>query len=256
MTGQIPFLITVDVEGDVGSESESCHTVDLLDQVLSDLALPTTLFVTPDVIQKRTSTVNQWISDDYAVGLHIHPERLGSDTDWLGQYEQEEIESFLKQGIDVFESNLGERPRIFRAGRWSFSEDLLRALAATEFEYDASHRPVVQLDPYKSHGVIEFPLSVYGSWFFRNRYLPWDVETLPLAIDALLRSTPRRLVCYGATWRLLATDPSYLMVGFHDYDLSPLQVKERIERYLAKVSEFTDPVSFDELAIRPIEQNH
>lgn len=254
MTGQIPFLITVDVEGNV--ESGSCHTVDLLDQVLSDLALPMTLFVTPEVIRKRTSTIERWIADAHAVGLHIHPERLEGDNEWLGQYEQEEIESFLREGIDIFESNLGERPRLFRAGRWSFSGDLLRALAATEFEYDASHRPVVQREPYKSHDVIELPLSVYGSWLFRNLHFPWDIDALPLSIDALLQSIPRSFVCYGVTWRILTTEPSYLMVGFHDYDLSTSRVKERIERYLARVSEFTNPVSFDELAVQPIEQSH
>ena len=47
MIDRIPFLITVDVEGSV--ESDSCHTVDLLDQVLSDLALPATLSLTPNV---------------------------------------------------------------------------------------------------------------------------------------------------------------------------------------------------------------
>lgn len=254
MNGRTPLLITVDVEGAV--DSGSYHTVDLLAETLSDLALPTTLFVTPEVIRERTSTIEQWISDGHAVGLHIHPDRLGGENVWLGQYCQDAIESFLSQGVDIFESNLGERPRLFRAGRWSFSETLLRALAVMGFEYDASHRPIKQHEPYRSHGIVEFPLTVYGSWFFRNQFLPWDVETLPLSIDALLRSTPRSIACYATTWRILATDPSYLMVGFHDYDLSASSVRRRVERYLARVSEFTKPASLDEVIARPVEQNH
>lgn len=254
MIDRTPFIITVDVEGAV--ESKSYHSVELLAQTLSDLALPATLFVTPDVIREKTSTVEQWIADGHTVGLHIHPERLGGDDVWLGKYRQDTIESFLYQGIDIFESHLGDCPRLFRAGRWSFSETLLRALAATGFEYDASHRPIEHHDPYRTHGLVEFPLSVYGSRLFRSRFLPWDVETLPLSVDALLRGTPLSLACYAATWRILAADPSYLMVGFHDYDLSDSPVRRRIERYLARVGEFTEPVSLDELAVRPDEQNH
>jgi peptidoglycan/xylan/chitin deacetylase (PgdA/CDA1 family) len=254
MTEQIPFLITVDVEGAV--DAGSYHTVDLLAEMLSNLAFPVTLFVTPDVVRARTSTVEQWLADDHAVGLHIHPERLGGNEVWLGTYDQDSIESFLSQGIDVFESYLGDRPRLFRAGRWSFSRPLLRALAAMDFNYDASHRPTERRELYQSHGLIEFPLSVYGSWLFRSQFFPWDVETLPLSIDALLGSTPRSLACYAATWRILASNPSYLMVGFHDYDLSPSSMRRRIERYLTRVNEFTDSVSLDEMAIRPVEQNY
>lgn len=254
MTDRTPFLITVDVEGAV--ESRSYHTVDLLAETLSDLALPATLFVTPDVIRARTSTVERWIAEGHAVGLHVHPERLGGDDVWFGEYRQDAIESFLSQGADIFESHLGVRPRLFRAGRWSFSQPLLRGLAATGFEYDASHRPLERREPYRSHGLVEFPLSVYGSRLFRSRLFPWNVDTLPLSIDALLRSKPRSLACYAATWRILAADPSYLMVGFHDYDLSISPVRRRIERYLARVSEFTEPVSLDEVTVRPVEQNH
>jgi hypothetical protein len=46
------------------------------------------------------------------------------------------------------------------------------------------------------------------------------------------------------------------MVGFHDYDLSVSPVRQRIERYLARVSEFTEPVSLEEMSVRPVEQNH
>jgi len=254
MTDRIPFLITVDVEGAI--DSGSYYTVNLLAETLSDLALPATLFITPDVIREQTSTVRQWITDGHTVGLHIHPERLGGDDVWLGQYSQHAIESFLGQGTDVFESYLGDHPRFFRAGRWSFSKRLLRALATTDIKYDASYRPLKQHEPYRSRGIVEFPLSVYGHRLFRTQFFPWDVETLPLSIDALLQSTPRSLACYTATWRILTTEPSYLMIGFHDYDLSSPPVRRRIERYLARVSEFTEPVSLSEVVIRSVKQNH
>lgn len=254
MNTNIPFLITVDVEG--VHETDSYNCVDFLDELLSNLQLPATLFVTPAVIEARTELVKRWVAERHAVGLHIHPERLGGDSNWLGQYDLEEIESFLRRGIDVFESHLGERPLLFRAGRWSFSESLLRALAETDFKYDASHRPDRQRDPYTSHDVVEFPLSVYGSWIFRNRLFPWDVETLPLSIDALLANTPRTIACYAATWRVLASGPPYCMVGFHDYDLLSKSVRRRIERYLARVSEFTDPITIDEIEVLPGKQNH
>lgn len=252
MTEQTPFLITVDVEGVV--DSDSYRSVDILDRMLSDLWLPATLFVTPDVIQERTSTLRRWIADGHTVGLHIHPERLGGDDVWLGQYHQDAIESFLRQGVDVFKSNLGHHPRFFRAGRWSFSDELLRALGQTGFEYDASSRPTTQRNPYCSHGVVELPLSVYGPWFFPRKIIPGNVEMLPLSIDAFLQTLPRRFICYGTTWRILASDPSYLMVGFHDYDLTRSQLRRSIERYTARVSEFTNPVSLEDVKIAPEEE--
>ncbi|QLK26818.1 polysaccharide deacetylase family protein [Natrinema zhouii] len=254
MTNRTPLLVTIDVEGVV--ETGSCHSVDILDEVLADLSLPATMFVTPKVIRERTETVEQWIDDDHTVGLHIHPGRLGGDSDWLGEYGQDAIESFLEEGIAVFESNLGERPQTFRAGRWSFSDDLLRALAATGFEFDASHRPVDPCAPYTSHDVVELPLSVFGSSIFRSQFLPWNVETLPLSIDALLASSFRSIACYIATWRILATEQPYLMVGLHDYDLTSRSRRGRVERYLARVSEFTTPVTIDEFETRMAEQNH
>jgi len=254
VTNQTPLLVTVDVEGTV--DTGSYDSVNLLDKLLSDLALPATLFVTPDVLQHRTETVEHWISKGHAVGLHIHPERLGGESDCLGTYDQDDIESFIREGIDVFESYLGVRPYLFRAGRWSFSEELLNALTATDIKYDASHRPVHQSGPYMQHDVVEFPLSVYGSWLFRNRFFPWDVETLPLSIDALFTSELRSIACYAATLRILAANPPYLMMGFHDYDLTTPSIRKRIERYIARISEFTDPAPLDEMSVHPIEQNH
>ena len=79
---------------------------------------------------------------------------------------------------------------------------------------------------------------------------------LPLSIDALLQNTSRQVLCYAITWRILSIHTEYLMVGFHDYDLTTPQLRRSIERYVARVSEFTNPVSVDDIETAPEKQNY
>jgi|GEM_PF-2889518 len=263
-----PLLVTVDVEGVVepgsggnatGGTGESAtdgtgeyavddRSVDVLDSVLDAFALPATLFVTPAVVRRRTETVAAWREAGHALGLHVHPARLGGESDWLAAYDQSEIETFLSTGIGVFRDHLGTTPERFRAGRWSFSESLLRALSTQGIDTDATHRPGQVLGPYRRHGVTEFPMSVYGHPVVRAglRASPWDLDGFPLHADATLGPVPRRLALYVATWRVAAAAP-YVMVSVHDYDLVDRRMRRQFERYVARLSEWLDATTLADL---------
>jgi hypothetical protein len=168
----------------------------------------------------------------------------------LSEYDQPAVEAFLASGVETFRDHLGTAPERFRAGRWSFSGTLLRALAAQGIGTDASRRPTGTLAPYRRHGVTEFPMSVYGGPVVRaaTRASPWDLDGVPLHADAFLGSLPRRVPFYVATWRVAATAP-YVTVSLHDYDLTCPDLRREVERYLARVSEWLDAVTLADLRV-------
>lgn len=225
-----PLLVTVDVEGVVSTGSY--ESVDELDELVRTLDVPVTLFVTPAVVRNRTGKVRSWVESEHAVGLHLHPGRMGGDSDWLATYDESAIRRFLREGRNTFAEQLDFRPSLFRAGRWSFSESLLRALAAEGFERDASHRPAVRRDPYESYGVTEFPMTVVGNTFTHLAFRRFGIDGVPLHADGFGQTLPRYVMLLGATAIVRATDRPYLMVSFHDYDLVSADIYGRIERYL------------------------
>lgn len=247
------LAVTVDVEGsprpDGDPTERDYECVATLDELLSTLAVPATLFVTPTVVEQRPDTVAGWRADGHAVGLHVHPGRMGGDSDWLPDYDQSTIESFLGEGADTFRDHLGDRPTLFRAGRWGFSESVLRALGVTGFVADASLRPSRPRDPYRQFGVTEFPMTVYGNALVAAGLRPFGPDAVALHADAYLTTLPRRLLFRAVTWRLSGLELPYLMVSLHDYDLRDRELCERIATYLRDLRDRRDtvPVTLPEL---------
>jgi hypothetical protein len=228
-------LITVDVEGTRpadGSTNDPYGSVDTLDELLASTDRPHTLFVTPDVVDARTEVVRGWLTDGWTVGLHIHPARLeGGGSDRLSEYDRDAIEEFLATGCETFESKLEYTPTCFRAGRWEYSESLLEALDAQGFERDASLKPDRLTRPYSTGGVTEYPLSVYSNPVVGLLTKPWNVEGIPMHADAFLTNRLLAAGFYGATWRLVGSDSSYVMVSYHDYDVLDRNLRRRLRHY-------------------------
>lgn len=225
-------LLTVDVEG--GPEPNVYRSVDTLERFLDEVGIPTTLFVTPDVVENRPKTVAKWLDQSHSVGLHIHPERIGpGDSDWLTEYDEESIEEMVAIGCETFADHLGFEPVLFRAGRWEYSEQLLRALQSQGFERDASLRPDSRRDPYKRSGIWEIPMTVYDSTIVRQLLRPWTPDSIPLHADAFLAKRAFIPGFYAITWQLLHADIPYLMTSLHDYDVESSTMRTRIEQYLS-----------------------
>jgi peptidoglycan/xylan/chitin deacetylase (PgdA/CDA1 family) len=236
-----PLLVTVDVEGIV--DQGSFESVDVLASSLDALGLPATLFVTPAVVEHRPAIVREWVAGDHAVGLHVHPGRLGGDSDWLETYDLADLVTFLDRGVAVFEDELGFTPTSFRGGRWSFSETLLAALDDRGFTVDATHRPGGRLDAYRYAGVTEYPMTVVGNPVFRFLLRRTGIDGLPLHADAFLETRPRAAALYAATTAVAASDRPYLMTSLHDYDIIDGTLRRRVERYLARLSEWCRPAT-------------
>lgn len=242
-------LLTVDVEG--GSEPNAYRSVDILEQFLDEMGIPATLFVTPDVVENRPETVAKWLSQSHSVGLHIHPERIGpGDSDWLTEYDKESIEGMVAIGCETFADHLGFDPVQFRAGRWEYSEQLLRALQSQGFEHDASLRPSSCRNPYERSGIEEIPMTVYDSAVIRQLLRPWTLDSIPLHADGFL--TDRGLIpgFYAVTWRLLHADIPYLMTSLHDYDVESTTMRTRLEQYLSYIFSRTSPIVIDDRHIQ------
>jgi peptidoglycan/xylan/chitin deacetylase (PgdA/CDA1 family) len=240
------LAVTVDVEGVV--EEGNFGSVATLDAFLAEVGVPATLFVTPAVIRERTEAVRGWIEGPHAVGLHLHPGRFGGDSDWLASYERHEIESFLERGKAVFEERFDEEPRLFRAGRWSFSERLLVALDASGFEIDASHRPDGRRAPYAYGGLTEYPMTVLSNPALRLLLRPTGVDGFALHTDAFLRNRPGTAALYTATGIAAASGRPYLMVSFHDYDLVDDARRRRTKTYLGRLAARCRPRTVPELS--------
>lgn len=240
------ILITIDVEGQ--ESSEFYESVEALDQVLSRNEWPVTMFVTPDVVENRPSIVEKWIEGDHAVELHLHPERLPNGASGrLSTYSCDEITGFLSHGKSVFEDVVGHEVSAFRAGRWEYSSQLLRALSDTGFERDSSLRPEGHREPYVRHGVTELPISVYTNRVLRLLLQNRGISGIPLHVDGFLRNRGLAIPFFGVTWWLSHSNRPYLMVSFHDYDLRADTVRNRIIRYLDWLTDTGTVATFDDI---------
>ena len=231
-------LFTVDVEG--GSEPNVYQSVDILEQFLDEIGIPATLFITPDVVENRPATVAKWLNQSHSIGLHIHPERIGSgNSDWLTEYDEASIKEMIAIGSGTFADHLGFEPVLFRAGRWEYSEQLLRALRSQNFERDASLRPNSLRESHERSGIEEIPMTVYATPFLRRILRPWNLDSIPLHADAFLANRGFIPGFYAVTWRLLQANIPYLMTSLHDYDIELNTMRSRTEQYLSYISSRT-----------------
>lgn len=254
------LLVTIDVEG--GSAPDRYGCVGDTASVLDRLDVPVTLFVTPDVVQHRPRLIEEWAHADHTVGLHVHPSRLdagrdsGTDSadgeggvDFLTTYDRREIDRLVGESLDVVEAELGMRPTTFRAGRWEHSERLVSVLGERGFTHDASLRPSGRREPFRSHGVIEVPMTVYSNRLLTVALRPWGFDTVTLHADAFLAKRPAIVPFYAVTWRLSYTDRPYLMVSIHDYDLGSDPLRSRIVAYLRRLTDRLPAATVDEISV-------
>lgn len=234
-----PLLITIDVEG-IANEN-NFWSVDRLAELVETLSVPISFFVTPAVARNRSGTISAWLDNGHEVGLHVHPSRFGGESDFLGEYDAPAVAEFLSRGTDVFEKQLNHEPVGFRSGRWSFSNSILEALIGTGFEYDASYRPSGPCDPYVHGDILELPMSVYGNRVVELLLSRYEINGIPLHADAFLRNAVRTVPFYGVTRLVARQDRPYVMVSLHDYDLCRPDVRDRVQRYLARLTEWLPP---------------
>ena len=244
-------MVTVDVEG--AQRARRYRSVELLADLVADIGVETTLFVTPDVVENETDVVRSWLEDGHAIGLHVHPERFDRfDSPWLTEYSRESIEWMLQRGKSTFKTYLGHDPDIFRAGRWEFSETLLEALNDQGFVRDASLSPAQRdterdskayATPSLYHGVEEFPITTYDSPLLRPLLWPVSIDCVPLDLSTFLTRRVFLPGFYLLTLRKLRSTSPYTMVVFHDFDLTNESMYGRVRDYLSFLKERGKPTT-------------
>jgi len=243
----VNFLLTVDVEGRP-NKSIGYAPVDTIDVLLNDLGTVTTLFVTPDVVTKKPGVVDAWQNSGHTVGLHIHPARFNdNESDLLSSYELSDIETFVSSGCETFERTLGFTPDSFRAGKWEYSQKLLEALDNQGFEIDASLRPPEPTNPYTWKQITEVPMTVYSNPLITLGLRGYDIDSVPLHADGFLQSTVRAVPFYIITWLLERSQPEYLMISFHDYDVYDNRLRKSIQTYTRWLLTKTDPTTIESI---------
>jgi peptidoglycan/xylan/chitin deacetylase (PgdA/CDA1 family) len=223
------LLVTVDVER--GPEPDPYRSVDDLDSMISETDR-WTFFVTPDVVKEKQEVISQWLADGHSVGMHIHPERITDESDWLSDYTAGDIKSMLTYGCKVFKSELGFKPTMFRAGRWEHSSQLVKALESTGFEVDCSLLPDQMTSPYRDGSIIELPLTVYTNGLLKTVLMPWTINGIPQTIDNFLKRTPLVPGYYAVAYRTILQSPPYFMIAFHDYDTTGSTLRKRMRTYI------------------------
>lgn len=243
--------ITIDVEGTLSAdhinECRSFESVKLIDKHLREIPGPVSLFVTPAVIKRNTKIVGRWQESDSTVGLHLHPAQLTSEgSDWLTDYTYEEIEYLVARGSEVFEKHLGVKPTCFRAGRWEYSDRLLRALRTHGFEYDTSLRPERPTIAYSQEGICEVPLTVYSNTFLKGLLWHRGQSSVPLHADAFLNNTVLGLGFRMLVRRLINSSIPYIMISYHDYDMLFESFMSQISSTVEHILSRTNPVTVGE----------
>lgn len=240
------LLVTIDVEG--FRDGTGYDTVHSLTKLLDELSIRATLFVTPGVVSNKTGVVGDWQRDGHSIGLHLHPSRIkNGSSNLLTTYDQPQIEYFLDIGNEAFETNLNRTTTLFRAGKWEYSETLLKALATKDFDIDASLRPSTYTIPYNRFGVTEVPMTVYDNPVFQPLLKRFDINAIPLHADAFLSTLGLMVPFYGVTFRLLHLVEDYLMISFHDYDVHKPSDRNRIHKYINWLARRTTPTTIESM---------
>lgn len=69
---------------------------------------------------------------NHEIGLHLHPNKSDYKNDFLEDYKNKE--ELIKEA----EKNFKKKPKVFRAGNWSYSEDLPAVLEKLGYTHDSS----------------------------------------------------------------------------------------------------------------------
>lgn len=163
--------ITLDLENNWDFESDTLKYlvfdhVDEYIKMIQSLDIPLTIFVVGEILQDRPDVV-QRLNAELDVEFHLHSHRH----DMNGEID---IHREISDGVNVFESVLGEKPSGYRAPRCIIDDGDLTALADAGFEFDSSicpsYRPGVynNLDkptrpyfPDETPELLELPISVH-----------------------------------------------------------------------------------------------
>ncbi len=184
---------------------------------------PVSLFVHPEVAVSDPVVFKQFEADGHTLGLHLHPWRF-SDGKYgaeLGGLPDNDARAVIAEATAVWQSALGYRPKLFRAGAASANDSTFRILSELGFEGGSTTIPGrvypdihaiwagSDPDPHRANAVLrqlpgdldfaEMPISVdlsrqvhkNGRRFHWELRPDWDVNYDDVAFNILSQVTAR-----------------------------------------------------------------
>jgi len=102
-----------------------------------------TLFLMPETAQRHKRLLRGLAAQGVDLGMHMHPQCFGDHrhTRYLGEYDRDEQSAILAEGLDTVGDALGARPRSFRSGNFSASDDTFPVLHELGFRQGCVSNP-------------------------------------------------------------------------------------------------------------------
>jgi peptidoglycan/xylan/chitin deacetylase (PgdA/CDA1 family) len=200
----VKVVLSIDVEAHRVLEEITGSDSDSLGDILKSLGARRcngTFFV--DVCEVKTwgrefmqSVCDRIAQAGHDIQLHVHPHHYTKDNKrWLlSEYSRREQEEVFKYAFAEFESLVGKRPRVFRAGGFGLNRDTLDILRSHGIGIDSSYmlrRPGCAIEPERHgvpsmlDGICEVPMTpamMFGTRSHPLRHTPVDFNWLPLFV--------------------------------------------------------------------------
>lgn len=154
-------------------------------ELLCQYDIQPTLFLQPECARHNKKLLCQLADNGVELGMHMHPQAFGDHRykKYLGEYTAKEQKKILEEGIGVFETALGTRPKSFRPGNFSASNDTFSVLADLGFTQGSVSDPGRNIPEYASIWQDAYPYIHYAN--AKNKLLPGALPFLeiPLTTD-------------------------------------------------------------------------
>ena len=178
MTPPVTLVVSIDTEEDnwvptrSGTTVENVRELVRLDRCFERLGVRATYFTTYQVGRQATAAaVLREICDRGAaeIGAHLHPwntppldEPFVARNTMLTNLPQRLQVAKLQSLTQALAGSFGERPRVFRAGRWGFGQGTAAALLECGYAVDSSVTPFKNWQEYdEGPDYVGAPLEVY-----------------------------------------------------------------------------------------------
>ena len=111
--------------------------------MLLDCAIRPTLFLVPECAQRHSSLLKGLAGQGVELGLHTHPQSLADHRyrRYLGAYSASMQQTVIERGLGIFVDALGQRPRAFRPGNFSASNETFAVLHSLGFSQGSVSDP-------------------------------------------------------------------------------------------------------------------
>ena len=134
------------------------------------------------------------------VGVHVHPDHMAdSEREFLWQYSPAEQRDILERVTSKYEEIMGERPRYFRAGKYSADNDTLQIVEELGYKYEFSqfygrnwchvYPPITADRLCMVGGMLEVPVTSFValSAFGYERVDKVDMEMTPFILEYVVK---------------------------------------------------------------------